>query len=580
MKSWRKTLPIMLAGLALSFLLFVAFSLGYVYRQNRGMIEKDRAAAADLWTGQLESQLKGAENQILQMTISIYNNLEIRHKSPAMKAEQQNTYITMMDEMLQANKALTYCFIVDTDTTNLLIRAQNGEVTGLQTLEVKTYLRTADLPLSSIADKTWHAVRINDNVYMNHNILMGKYIIGALVHSENFDFLPDPDETEPVMNFYVHSGDKLLLLSGTGDLEMNTEARDNNYWNHYQITAIPAEQLDGEVVMLAEQIGLLDLLSDISLFLVILGLWIVFFLMLIVFRLNRMISRPTQTVLEAIEGFGQGNIGYRIEGDAGSSEFETVYSAFNEMADQIENLKIEAYENKVREQSEELSRLRAQIMPHFCLNAINTVANMTYAGDNEGIRSYIGALAKYVRYMMNLKDRTVTLGQELDHIRNYLEMQKIRFPNSVDFFILCPEQLRNRDIPYLLVFTLVENTIKHAMDLYSTLEILISCEEYKTENFKGTRLVVEDNGPGFTEEVMATYQDPNRLPKVKEHIGLSNVIRTLTLTYHRSDLLRLSNSVTGGAHVELLIPDPALEEPDTEPGTEKQEQTEKGGAVR
>jgi two-component system sensor histidine kinase YesM len=161
---------------------------------------------------------------------------------------------------------------------------------------------------------------------------------------------------------------------------------------------------------------------------------------------------------------------------------------------------------------------------------------------------------------MNLKDKTVTLGQELDHISNYLEMQKIRFPNSVDFFILCPDYLRNRDIPYLLMFTLVENTIKHAMDLYSTLELLIQCEEYETENFKGIRLVVEDNGPGFTKEVMETYLDPNRIPKLKEHIGLSNVIRTLQLTYHRSDLLRLSNSITGGAHVELLIPDEETEE--------------------
>jgi len=564
----------MLIGFVLSIMLFMAFSLLYVYRQNLKTVRRDKETAGELWVGQLQSHLDGAGNQIYQLAISIYNNIEIRPDSPSMTPEQQKTYITAMDESLQANKDLTYFFIVDQGSTLLLIRAQNGVVSGLQTLEAKTYLRTAELPVSSIADDTWHAVRINDHIYMNHNILMGKYIIGAFVSADNFGFLSGSPSAGDTMDFYVSSKGSMLLLSGDSEKELATDKEGKAYIrNHFEITEVKADQVDGDVVLLSEKITLLDLLSDISFLLIMLGAWIIVILALIVYRLNYMIYRPTKTVLEAIEKFGKGHMDHRIEGNAGSTEFDTVYRAFNEMGSQIEDLKIEAYENKVREQGEELTRLRAQIMPHFYLNAINTVANMTYSGDNEGIRAYLGFLAKYMRYMMNLKDRTVTLGQELDHIHNYLEMQKIRFPNSVDFFILCPDQLRNRDIPFLMVFTIVENTMKHAMDLYSTLEILIQCEAYQEDNFKGVRLVVEDNGPGFTKEVMEAYLDPNRIPQVKEHIGLSNVIRTLQLTYRRNDLLRLSNSVTGGAHVELLIPDPEKEDQaETDVG-----KTEEGG---
>ena len=562
MKSWRKTLLFMLSGLVVSVLLFTSVSLMHVYRQNLNEARKDKLTAGELWTEQMESHLSGARNQIFQLAISIFNNVEVRSKSPSMTPEEQQTYITSMDEILQANKDLTYFFILDSESMMMLIRAQNGAVTGLQTLEAKTYLRTADLPLSSIAETVWNVVKINDHIYLNHNIRMGKYIIGAFVGSDTLrSFSSVSAHGGTVDNIYVATDDHLLRLLGDGKQEIANDEEGKKYIQaHFEVAEVPTEMVEGEIMLLSDKLSLLDVLSDISVVLILLGTWIIFYLLLMIHRLNQMITKPTETVLEAIENFGKGHMDQRIEGDAGSTECATVYRAFNEMGSQIEDLKIEAYENKVREQSEELNRLRAQIMPHFYLNAINTVANMTYANDNEGIRTYIGSLAKYMRYMMNLKDKTVTLGQELDHISNYLEMQKIRFPNSVDFFILCPDYLRNRDIPYLLLFTLVENTIKHAMDLYSTLELLIQCEEYKTENFKGIRLVVEDNGPGFTKEVMEAYLDPNRIPKVKEHIGLSNVIRTLQLTYHRSDLLRLSNSITGGAHVELLIPDEETEE--------------------
>ncbi len=67
---------------------------------------------------------------------------------------------------------------------------------------------------------------------------------------------------------------------------------------------------------------------------------------------------------------------------------------------------------------------------------------------------------------------------------------------------------------------------------------------------------MEDNGVGFPQEVLEEYQKElpeDRLPP-KEHLGLSNIRHTLQFTYHRQDLLRLSNKEDGGARAEILIP--------------------------
>ena len=94
------------------------------------------------------------------------------------------------------------------------------------------------------------------------------------------------------------------------------------------------------------------------------------------------------------------------------------------------------------------------------------------------------------------------------------------------------------------------------MDLYKPLQLSISCEFWEEEGFSGCRLVVEDNGDGFSPQVLEEYQKElpeGQLPP-KEHLGLSNIRHTLEFTYHRQDLLRLSNREAGGARAEILVP--------------------------
>ena len=229
------------------------------------------------------------------------------------------------------------------------------------------------------------------------------------------------------------------------------------------------------------------------------------------------------------------------------------------MIAQIKMLKIESYDQQIAKQQDELSMLRAQIRPHFYINAVTTISNMTYDDRNADIRRYVSALTKYMRYMLSLKSDYVTVSDELRHIENYIEMQKIKMPDSVDAHIQCDDAVSQFRVPYLIIFTVVENTFKHAADLYKTLLLRIQCEYVLEENFQGCKITVSDNGKGFSPEVIAHYSEDQELPALKDHFGLTNIIRTLQLTYRRHDLLTLYNASEGGAVVEIRIPEEVKE---------------------
>lgn len=239
-----------------------------------------------------------------------------------------------------------------------------------------------------------------------------------------------------------------------------------------------------------------------------------------------------------------------------TQEIDILKNALNYLLKEVIAAKLQLYEKKMREQERELRMLRAQLRPHFYLNSIMTVNSMTYQNRNEDIREYLARFSDYMRYMMKIHTDMIPLKQELTHIRNYVDMQEIKFPSSVLAMIDCPKELENVAVPHLLLYTVIENSFKYAMNLQDTLLLFITCETFQNDNFDGYRVTVEDNGPGFTEEKLFMYNREQIVEERKEesHIGLSNVKRSLFLQYQRSDLLKLTNVSPHGAKIDIYIP--------------------------
>ena len=544
-RSWWKVTLALLCILILLIGMSLLWSTLNIRNQVRQTVEQTNTHALKLWAGNVQNRLDALYEHLYDLLVSLYNSTELRTGTPIMDVSTKQKIIEMMNDKLMVSTDADAFFVLDTENDFYLFSA-SSTLSNQDIFRLKTHCRTAalDAPLS-LREQSWKVQEVGGISYFYKNIQLGKYIAGVACRLSRFS----PEQTVAILGqeptFFLALPDQNFTWLGEPDWTENpgrctVRLRIYNLGGEIVLSAVPAlaEQSIAQPVLLL-------LITALCLALVV----------LLLLLLRRLVAAPTRTLIEANEILAAGNIRYRLDEDkARSKEFAALFDSFNNMARQIGNLKIEAYDLRLREQSNRLTMLRAQIRPHSFLNAVTTISNMTYTCRPEEIRAYIQVFAKYIRYMLNVSDPWITVEAEVGHIRNYLKMQEVRFPGAIRFTAEYDAAAGECEIPFLLLYTLVENSIKHAMSLYETLDITVRCVREDREDFHGFCLTEEDSGQGFPEDVAEKLRSGDE-PFVKEHLGLSNVRYTLNLTYHRDDLLRLSNRPQGGARVELWIPD-------------------------
>ena len=557
-KSWWKRTIIMLTSIFLAAGLFFAWTSYNYSHQIRETIIEENSRSAQMWVKTIESRTSTIYEHVYELMIALYNNTELRADTPIMNAQTKIKIVDMMSDKLLVSGDADAFFVFDTQNDFFLFTAKNG-LPGMNVIALKEYTHRNALDQAvAINSEAWKIITVNNTDYLFKSVRLGKYTVGAVSNcayyniENNFSVLGEDVACQVLISDTYHNfGNESPLAEQV----IEDGAKEGYY--HGMVTVKAKVAALGGTVVLAARPDSFTGHNWMSTALVADSAICVIMVVLLLFLLRRDVARPTSQLIQANKELASGNMGYRLDkADAGSEEFGALFDSFNDMAEQIVRLRIEAYDMKLEEEQNKLTMLRAQIKPHSFLNAITTISNMTYINKPEEIRAYISAFAKFMRYMLKVASPWTTVGEECDHIRNYLKMQETRFPGSISCTMECDPSVTRCNIPFLMLFTLVENSIKHAMTLYETMELTLRCERFETEDFKGVRLIEEDNGEGFSAEAMAEIlnDDPNAI-FAKEHLGMSNVRYTLNLIYNRSDLLRISNRECGGAHVEIWIPD-------------------------
>ena len=554
MRSWRKQVISLLALILVIVLAFLAWLALSFNRQYTAMLRRENESDLTLWMDMAEQRLNAVHDHVYEILPTIYTKTTTAPGSGALPVSVSVECQDLMENLLLVSTDSSCFFLTDTDSGSNLISAPNTQP-FTRTLALKEYVRTL-LPSNarSTSDKHWTPCIIGGESYFLCYLHVGKYAAGALCRAEIFNdightnlflddtslFLALPDGSVSAIH---GKADASSLMSADGRQPASSR---NRIIRDFPLLGCRAV-LNWKPPPLISRWGI-----AILLLLVMAALFsLVALLSLLILR---KVADPTRKLLRAQEEIAAGNLDYRITSRPGSSEFKALYHSFNDMADQIRSLRIASYDNLLKEEENKFRMVRAQIRPHFYLNSITVIHNMTYQNRLEDIRSYVQALARHIRYMLNIQSPMITVSAELTHIENYISMQDLRFPGSVKASYRCDEQVADTEIPFLMLFTVVENSFKHAMNLYSTMELNIVCEPYSEENFSGMRMIVEDNGDGYTPEVLASFSGPmpEELP-TKDHLGLSNVQYTLRYVYRRDGLLRLSN-LEHGARTEIMIP--------------------------
>jgi LytS/YehU family sensor histidine kinase len=156
----------------------------------------------------------------------------------------------------------------------------------------------------------------------------------------------------------------------------------------------------------------------------------------------------------------------------------------------------------------ELKALKAQINPHFFFNALNTVADLTQSNPQAAEKTILN-LARIFQFALEAsRQETVPLGREVAFVRSYLEIEKARFEEKLDYQIDVPEDLNELPIPPMLVQPLVENAVRHGISPKPAPGRVTVTARWQDDRLW---ISVQDDGVGF---------EPSPL---RQGVGLDNV---------------------------------------------------------
>lgn len=277
-------------------------------------------------------------------------------------------------------------------------------------------------------------------------------------------------------------------------------------------------------------------------------IWVLLFLML-----NQWILRPVADLTAGISRLRAGNLETRVSESGQLDEFQNMTTTFNTMVSEIKDLKIDVYERKLREQNLEAQFLKQQITPHFLINCLNTTYQLTETDHPELARQMLRDLSQHLRYTLS-SGQTVALSDELELVRNYIELSGIRYPRCLSLFLDCPDGLLHAAVVPLLILNFIENTIKYEIVMGQVLEIHIEIAHYQQEDQKRLKIRVWDSGKGFSQSILEELQNIDAYLETENyHIGISNVLLRSRHVFEDPSIT-FSNRPGAGAQIDIDLP--------------------------
>lgn len=417
------------------------------------------------------------------------------------------------------------------------------------------FIKRYDFPPNpSLEMDEWTVLDIRGIPYLFKYITYSGITFGTLVNADTL--LSMVNLTGSDQNQYVLSDrEGAVLTSSNGSHEAIPDLKEwsSTYKGHYLIISEPIDEF-GQITNLVAKQSVFSKLKMIQWLIVLLALLSVVVVPLVLRRLAKDILKPVLELVKAAKEVEKGQQELQIPDVTHySPEFAKLFHSLQSMVREITDLKIQSYEEQIERSHAEIKYLQMQIRPHFFLNAISTVTSLSYQNKNEEIRSLIQHLSEHLRYMFKVSLTVVPLEEEVRHAVNFIHMQEIRYPDQIFYMLEVKEDAGRLLVPQFMIHTFIENIFKHAMFYGEMLTIYIRAGVESRDGESFVKIVVEDNGAGFSQEALSSFSSFEEQDN-GAHIGIANVRKTLRLLYKRDDLLKLSNGEPTGARVEMWIP--------------------------
>ena len=304
--------------------------------------------------------------------------------------------------------------------------------------------------------------------------------------------------------------------------------------------------------------SLWDNYGQLVLFVLFVLLFSVFLLVFVNLRLSEWITAPVKKLDRAVKDLEarKENIDFDV---GGPYEVEHLSHSLRSMASTMDHLMEDIIQQEEQKRRSELDVLQSQINPHFLYNTLDSVVWMTENGRTQVAVVMLTSLARFFRISLSRGSNVITIGDELEHARHYLTIQKMRYKNKFSASITAAEGVESLYTIKLIVQPVLENAIYHGM-AYADGDGEIAVRAFR----EGDDVIIQvtDNGPGMPEEVVERLLDPNgpaALAGAKgSGIGFRNVHQRLRLTFGPAYGLTILSEPDDGTTVRIRLP--ALDE--------------------
>ena len=297
-------------------------------------------------------------------------------------------------------------------------------------------------------------------------------------------------------------------------------------------------------------------------YIVTIGLLLVF-LMLLFFVFSKYFSNRVVALKTSMWQASHGHY-EMIEQFSGNDEFYEIFHDLKIMINEIKKKEALLYQNQLKkqqletqQQQMEFKMLASQINPHFLYNALETIRMKAFTNGDREVATAIKLLGKSLRYVLdNTGTVSTSLAKEIEHIRTYICIQKLRFGARVNYEELIDQDIHLEDykILPLMLQPIVENAISHGLESYDENEGKILLLIFKEDDC--LCIEVSDNGIGMTKEQLCSLQEKimKKNLSLTQSIGLYNINQRIRLCYGENYSLHISSQLGKGTTVRLTLP--------------------------
>ncbi len=266
------------------------------------------------------------------------------------------------------------------------------------------------------------------------------------------------------------------------------------------------------------------------------------------------IAVPIRRLSEATKQAGSGDFAVRAQEDS-DDELAVLNASFNRMVEKIGQLVEDIKTEQSNLRQSELRVLQAQINPHFLYNTLDSIIWLAEAGEKEKVVQIVSSLSDFFRTTLSKGRDYITLKEEEMHIRSYLQIQRLRYRDILEYDIRIPQELGQYLILKLTLQPLVENALYHGIKNKRGVGHI-----WVDGRREGDRIVfcVRDDGIGMGPEELERVQ--GLIGGVQEEggdtsgFGLFNVDQRLRLNYGAAYGIRIHSRHGEGTQVEVTIP--------------------------